>query len=62
MELFYSADSKQPSTEIISDLNTEIFNGWDDGDMPLNDSDDMPNHIYILTEEEIINNDLSFYD
>ena len=39
MEMFYPADSQRLPVETIQELNGQIFEGWDDGDMPFNDND-----------------------
>lgn len=59
MEIFYPADSARLPVETISDLNAEIFEGWEDGDMPFLDSDNMPEHMRIITENEFIEGELN---
>lgn len=59
MEVFYFADSERLNIEDIKTLNSDLFAGWDDGDMPFNDSDILPEHMHIITDEEFINGELN---
>lgn len=63
MELFYYADSPRLPLEDIQELDKVIFAGWDDGEMPFNDNEPMPEHMRIITEDEFIANELGIcYD
>ena len=58
MEIFYPVDSARLPIETIRELDTVIFDGWDDGDMPFEDNDDPFEGLRIITEEEFINREL----
>jgi len=60
MQMFYSADSERLSVEDIKDLNEAIFAGWDDGDMPFDDTDNLPDNVRIITDDEFLQSELEF--
>jgi len=60
MELFYYADSKRLPLEDIQELNDVIFDGWDDGDMPFNDTDNPLEGLRVISEEEFLQSELEF--
>jgi len=60
MELIYYADSKRLPLEDIRELNDVIFDGWDDGDMPFNDTDNPLEGLRVISEEEFLQSELEF--
>ena len=59
MEIFYPADSARLPAETIQELNEQIFDGWDDGDMPFEDNDNPVEGLTIITEEEFLEGELN---
>ena len=60
MEIFYPADSERLPVETIQELNGQIFDGWDDGDMPTELIDNEFESLTIITEEEFLQSELEF--
>lgn len=60
MEIFYPVDSQRLPVETIQELNGQIFDGWDDGDMPFNDIDNEVEGLTIITEKEFFQTELEF--
>ena len=60
MELYYFADSSRLALQDIKDLNNQLFDGWDDGDMPFNDTDNPLEGLRVISEEEFLQSELEF--